>query len=52
MKKYKVVPAKLTKAEDIMNEMAAKGWEVAFVTYWAALKFDLVITFSKEVKEV
>ncbi|MCC0690911.1 DUF4177 domain-containing protein [Clostridioides sp. GD02404] len=49
MKEYKIVEAKKSQAETIMNDMAKQGWEVVSVTYWYSWKISLVITFSKEV---
>lgn len=48
MKEYRVVEARKNKAEQIMNEMAKKGWEVVSVTYWSKWGICLLITFSRE----
>lgn len=42
MKEYKVVETRKKKAEALMNEMAAQGWEVVSMTYWT-----LLITFAR-----
>jgi len=49
---YKVVEAKnAANAENIMNEMAKRGWKVISNTYWMNFKTELIITFEREVKE-
>lgn len=48
MKEYKVIEIKKNKAEQIMNEMAAQGWEVVSMTYWNKWRISLLITFSKD----
>lgn len=47
MKTYKVVTARKSNAEHIMNEMAAQGWEVVSVTYWCYWTIRLIITFVR-----
>lgn len=47
MKEYKVVETRKKKAEALMNEMAAQGWEVVSMTYWNAWKISLLITFAR-----
>lgn len=49
---YKVLEAKNSQdAEEIMNEMAKKGWRVISNTYWINFKAILIITFEKVVEE-
>lgn len=49
MKQYKIVETTKTRAEKVMNEMSAQGWEVVSVTYWSMWKICLLITFAKEI---
>ncbi len=50
MKEYKLIEVnKKTEAEQIMNDMAKQGWEVAYVTVWQNITVSLLITFSREV---
>lgn len=48
MKEYKIIEVKKNEAEETMNEMAKKGWEVVSVNYWSMWKVSLMITFAKE----
>ncbi len=48
MKEYKIIEVKKNEAEETMNEMAKKGWEVVSVNYWNMWKVTLMITFAKE----
>lgn len=55
MKQYKVVEAKVSVAEEKMNDMAKQGWEVVSTSiFLGATSFTkagttMFITFSKEV---
>ena len=48
MKEYKMIKCSQREAEDIMNEMADRGWRVVCVTYWAYWWIHLLITFERE----
>lgn len=49
---YKVVEVnKVSKAEQIMNDMAKLGWRVISNTYWLNFKAILVITFEREIED-
>ena len=48
MKEYKVLETSKGNAQQLMNEMAKKGWEVVSVTYWSCWKLCLLITFSRD----
>lgn len=48
MKEYKVMETSKNRAEKLMNEMAAQGWEVVSMTYWNMWKICLLITFSRD----
>ena len=48
MKEYKMIKCSQREAEDIMNEMADRGWRVVCVTYWAYWWIHLLITFERD----
>lgn len=48
MKEYKVMEARKSQAEQLMNDMARQGWEVVSVTYWSYWTIRLLITFARE----
>lgn len=48
MKEYKIVETQKSKAEQTMNDMAKKGWEVVSMSFWSKWKVSLLITFSRD----
>lgn len=52
MKKYKIIKVGLDfkneKAENLMNEMAEKGWEVVCMTAEPLNNLKLIITFCRD----
>lgn len=52
MKKYKIIKVgldfKYEKTENLMNEMAEKGWEVVCLTAEPSNNFKLIITFCRD----
>ena len=51
MKEYKMIKTTEKDAENVMNNMAAHGWEVKCVTYWSYWWVHLMITFERDIKE-
>ncbi len=52
MKEYKVEYAKNVKtAEEVMNNLARDGWQVASTALWYKWSVGLVITFEREKSE-
>ena len=49
MKEYKLVKCSQGEAEQIMNDMAVRGWRVACVTYWCYWWIHLLITFERDI---
>ena len=48
MKEYKQIKCGQREAEQIMNDMAERGWRVVSVTYWAYWWVHLLITFERD----
>ena len=48
MKTYKIMQTRKSRAEELMNEMAAEGWKVVSVSYWSYWTIRLLITFVRE----
>ena len=48
MKEYRQIKCSQREAEQIMNDMAERGWRVVSVTYWAYWWVHLLITFERE----
>ena len=49
MKEYKVITVSKTKAEKLMNDMAAQGWDVISTNYWSMWTISLMITFARDI---
>ena len=47
-KTYKIVETRKSHAEQLMNDMAAQGWQVVSVSYWSYWTIRLLITFVRE----
>lgn len=48
MKEYKMIETSKGRAEEVMNDMARRGWRVVSVTYWNAWTIKLLITFERD----
>lgn len=48
MREYKQIKCSQREAEQIMNDMAERGWRVVSVTYWAYWWVHLLITFERD----
>ncbi len=48
LKTYKIIETRKSRAEQLMNDMAAQGWQVVSVSYWSYWTIRLLITFVRE----
>lgn len=48
MKEYKQIKCGQREAEQIMNDMAERGWRVVSVTCWSCWWVHLLITFERD----